>query len=204
MTQTRQMHCGNWALTPHPRQWIIPAADSDGAIHSVSEMHDTALARVDDARPEPPAEASEHRLGRVEIAVIRAIESAGGPIRREEALVAAYPGRTNPRQRALAHAGLSRALLTLERKGLIVRERDPGNTTTLVRAAGLTTLPDWEQLARAEEDLATHCGKTADTWDRLARRARQRARSIRSDRSVSSCDGERQADLAELNRLTGH
>lgn len=151
---------------------------------------------------QPPSKSLPRRLGRVEVAVLRAIDSAGGLVRREEALLAAYPSAADQRGRALAHAGLSRALLTLERKGLIVKERDPSNTTTLLFAANLTTLPEWEQLARAEEDLAAHCGRTAAAFDALARRARGRARSIRTERSADACDGERNADLATLDQLT--
>ena len=190
-------------MTPLPHHWKIASSQQQlGPIHSVEAMHNTALARVDDASLQPPSKSRPRRLGRVEVAVLRAIDGGGGLIRREEALLAAYPGAADQRGRALAHAGLSRALLTLERKGLIVKERDPSNTTTLLFAANLTTLPEWEQLARAEEDLAAHCGRTAAAFDALARRARSRARSIRTQRSADACDGERNADLATLDQLT--
>lgn len=99
---------------------------------------------------------------------------------------------------------MSRAILTLERKGLLVRERNPRTGRTALRGADQPTLPVWELLARAEEDLAVHCRRNAAAWQALAARARQRAQAIRLERSTSSSDEEREADLQLMRRLEGN
>jgi DNA-binding MarR family transcriptional regulator len=98
---------------------------------------------------------------------------------------------------------LSRAILSLERKGLVLRERNARTGRTLLRSADRRQLPDWEEMARAEEDLAAHCRRVATSWRTLARRAQQRADSVRSLRSADATESERQTDLGELARLQG-
>jgi DNA-binding MarR family transcriptional regulator len=156
------------------------------------------------------------RLGRVEIAILDALSRSGGLTQRDEAMQRAFPalraaGATvadpmSPQdrlRRARAEAALSRAIVSLERKGLLVRERNVRTGRTLLRTAGDVKLPEWEEMARAEEDLAAHCRRVAGTWRALARRALQRAEAVRAERSADATEGERSADLAEINQLQG-
>lgn len=96
---------------------------------------------------------------------------------------------------------MSRAILSLERKGLVVRERNAQTGRTLLRSADRPELPEWEELARAEEDLAAHCRRLASSWRTLAQRAQQRAESVRTERNTQATEAERQTDLAEMSRL---
>lgn len=98
---------------------------------------------------------------------------------------------------------MSRAIRSLERKGLLVRERDPRTGRTSVRAPGDTAVPMWEQLARAEEDLAAHCRQRAKDWQELAAGASRRARQLRIDQSSAGTEADRVADLERLARLEG-
>lgn len=156
------------------------------------------------------------RLGRVEIAILDALSRHGGLTPREAALEEAFPqvgggseghlsagGVQDRLRRARAEAALSRAILSLERKGLVVRDRNTRTGRTLLRSADRQELPAWEEMARAEEDLAAHCRRVALTWRTLARRAQQRAESVRSDRSALGTEAERQDDLDEMARLQG-
>ncbi|GAC1617267.1 MAG: hypothetical protein NVS9B1_26670 [Candidatus Dormibacteraceae bacterium] len=113
-----------------------------------------------------------------------------------EARINAWQGR-----RDRAEAAVSRALLSLERKGLARRERNERGGRTLIRAAAVTELPDWEQLARAEEDMAAHCRKLAGRWEVLAARAQRRADLLREQRSESGTEDEREADLVAVDEL---
>ncbi|HEX6538797.1 MAG TPA: hypothetical protein VF155_06435 [Candidatus Dormibacteraeota bacterium] len=156
------------------------------------------------------------RLGRVEIAILDVLSQQGGLTPREAALSGAFPRLRTPRdgreagagvqdrlRRARAEAALSRAILSLERKGLVVRERNTRTGRTMLRSADRQALPDWEEMARAEEDLAVHCRRVALSWRALARRAQQRAEAVRADRSAQGTEPERQVDLAEMARLQG-
>ena len=156
------------------------------------------------------------RLGRVEIAILDVLSRHGGLTPRDEALEEAFPkarassngagtaGSVQERlRRARAEAALSRAVLSLERKGLIVRERNARTGRTLLRSADRLELPEWEEIARAEEDLALHCRRVAASWRSLARRAQQRADAVRTGRTVDVAESERQADLEEMARLQG-
>lgn len=157
--------------------------------------------------------ARSRRLGRVETAILDALSRSGSLTPREEILVSAFPsldagggagarspddGRT---RRARAEAALSRAILSLERKGLIARERNRRTGRTFLRSAGDDSVPTWEQLARAEEDLAAHCGQVSRRWADLGRRARHRAETIRAERSEVSTEEGRSVDLEALARL---
>ena len=159
---------------------------------------------------------SSSRLGRVEIAILDVLSRHGGLTPRDEALEEAFPrARTmsngdspavaaqNRLRRARAEAALSRAILSLERKGLIVRERNARTGRTLIRSADRPELPEWEEMARAEEDLAAHCRRLAASWRGLARRAQQRAEAVRTERSPDATEVERQTDLDEMARLQG-
>lgn len=164
--------------------------------------------------PSPPRNgAAAVRLGRVEIAILDALSRFGGLTQRDEALQAAFPrlraagaapsaGQERLR-RARAEAALSRAIVSLERKGLLIRERNSRTGRTLLRSAGEATLPQWEEMARAEEDLAAHCRRVAATWRALAKRALERAEAVRAERSAEATETERAADVAEINRLQG-
>jgi hypothetical protein len=92
-------------------------------------------------------------------------------------------------------------LRTLEAKGLVVRERDARTGRTSIRAPGATTLPRWEQLARAEEDLGAHCRQRAAEWQRLASRATRRAGRLRSEQSSAGTEAERRIDLDRIAQL---
>lgn len=182
-------------------------------------MRVTRSAPALSSHADTPEARPPHRLGRVETAILHALKEAGGLMRRDEALGVAYPDLAGPRartdgahaesvechrrRRAHAHAGLSRALATLERKGLIVKNRDQPNSVTTLRLSGLRQLPAWEQLARAEEELAAHCGRVAARWDALAQRAHRRARTIRVEHALDLHEDERRADLKQLRRLGG-
>ena len=159
---------------------------------------------------------SAPRLGRVEIAILDVLSRHGGLTPRDEALAEAFPrARAVSRgdgtaaamqdrlRRARAEAALSRAILSLERKGLIVRERNARTGRTLLRSADRQQLPEWEEMARAEEDLAAHCRRVATSWRTLARRAQQRADSARTLRSADATETERRSDLEEMARLQG-
>ena len=159
---------------------------------------------------------SSPRLGRVESAILDVLSRHGGLTQRDEALIEAFPrARASSNgeiasaavqdrlRRARAEAALSRAILSLERKGLIVRERNARTGRTLLRSAGRQEIPEWEEMARAEEDLAAHCRRVATSWRALARRAQQRAESVRTERSTETTEAERQMDLEAMARLQG-
>lgn len=96
---------------------------------------------------------------------------------------------------------MSRAVVSLERKGLVVREVNPTTRRVLIRLRECTVLPHWEEMARAEEDMGAHCMKQAAAWGALARRLFARAVAIRTVRSVAGSEAERQADLDTIQRL---
>ena len=158
------------------------------------------------------------RLGRVELAILNELGRSGGLTQREAVVAAAFPeaegalgghatdtesGAGTRAHRARAQAAVSRAIVTLERKGLLVRERNPRTGRTTLRGADQAPLPVWELLARAEEDLAVHCRRTASEWLALAGRARERATSIRRERSSTPSEPEREADIELMHRLEG-
>lgn len=98
---------------------------------------------------------------------------------------------------------MSRAIVSLERKKLLMREHNPRTGRTLLLSPDRVHLPDWEEMARAEEDLAHHAMRVADSWTALARRAQKRAAALRSDRTVEGTETERRADLVEIDRMQG-
>ena len=157
------------------------------------------------------------RLGAVERAILDLVNAGGGPLLRTQVLDKLYPSvypdrradepwanvRANATHRTLAEATVSRAIRSLVRKGLIVRERQSGSGRTILRSVHATeALPDWEHAARAEEDFAAQASSRADHWRTLAIRARQRALRLRTDRQVDSTDDERRIDTQVSERLT--
>lgn len=166
---------------------------------------------------QPPDRASHVRLGRLETAILQALERAGGFVPREEAVEYAFPrlrvhvagsrsrtaARQHQRERARAEAAISRAIVSLERKRLVVRDHNPRTGRTLLRSPDQATLPDWEEIARAEEDLAAFCLRMAKEWTTLARRSQHRAAAVRAERSVDDTEAERRKDLAEIDRMQG-
>lgn len=161
---------------------------------------------VDDASGKTP------RLGRVEMVILEKLRRCEGLTQRDEVVLAAFPARagmaavaneTSRLRRARAEAAVSRAILSLERKGLITRERNGVTGRTMLRSAADLPLPTWELMARAEEDLAAHCARVAREWDDLARRARRRAGTLRTARGEETTETERQIDLDSVARLEG-
>lgn len=152
-------------------------------------------------------------MGRIELAVLHKLIGQDGVTHRDEALEAAYPNlgarpdgpaaavRHWTERRARAEAATSRAIQSLERKGLLVRERNERTGRSLLRSPGIATLPAWEELARAEEDLSAHCRRMADEWRALAARASRRAELVRVERAEGTTEEEREADLRAVSRL---
>lgn len=153
------------------------------------------------------------RLGKIELAILQKLSNSEGLTSREEALSSAYPGlgsRPAPgsrgiaawsRRRGRAEAATTRAIKSLQRKGLVLVERSSHSGRTLLRAHDLVGLPPWEELAQAEEDLAAHCRRVASAWAELGLRAAARAECIRLERSERTTEDERARDLAEVDRL---
>lgn len=195
---------------------------SEGCREGKRLAHSTRNSPVDEekvneyAQPRPHPGTASRRLGRVEIAILDTLSRNGGLTQRDEALQSAFPrvrgaagaggsgAATQERlRRARAEAALSRAIVSLERKGLVVRERNARTGRTLLRTTDEPRLPEWEEMARAEEDLAAHCRRVAGAWRTLARRALERAEAVRTVRSADTTEVERSVDLAEINRLQG-
>lgn len=149
----------------------------------------------------------------MERAILDKLTAQGGLTPREQALVAAYPD-LGPRpagppsatrswvgRRGRAEAATTRAIQSLERKGLLVRERNERTGRALLRVPGAGALPSWEEMARAEEDLAAHCRRMASAWQEVAGRASRRAERIRSEREDSTTEAERLSDLRLVSGL---
>ena len=153
------------------------------------------------------------KMGRIELAILDKLSRDGGLTSREDALIAAYPelgqrpsahGRPErawAQRRARAEAATTRAIKSLELKGRLRSERNTRTGRLLLHLPGPSVLPSWEELARAEEDLAAHCRLLAGKWQELARRAAGRARTIRSERGEAGTEDERQADLEAVADL---
>lgn len=105
--------------------------------------------------------------------------------------------------RPAAEASVSRAARSLERKGLIRQERSARTGEVIYWPAAAGRLPEWEEMARGEEDLADHCSNMSARWSALASRAQSRARRIRERRSIEPTEDERREDLAAVARLSG-
>lgn len=153
------------------------------------------------------------RLGRVEAVVLDVLRLNHGLTPRDQVVLAAFPSLATGSdeeepaaargRRARAEAAVSRALVSLERKGLVIRDRNEVTGRTMIRTPSNAALPGWEQMARAEEDLAVHFSRLAREWEQLALRARRRAVRIRADRSEAAVQAERASDLDAVARLEG-
>ena len=152
----------------------------------------------------------ELRLGRVERAILAALPRDGGFVSRDAVVRSAYPdhtaraARARVEGRALAEAAVSRAIGSLQRKGLVVRDRNRVTGRTLLRSPAAVEEPSWELVARAEEDFSVHAAAMARHWRSLATRARQRAARLRVDRSPDATEDERRHDMASAPPGVAH
>lgn len=173
-------------------------------------MSSTDTARQQQARRRQQSE----RLGSVEAAVLEEVRVAGGLMQRRHALAATFPefatdtrgshaaaGGLTGRRRAVAQATLSRAVSSLERKGLLRRDRNPTTGKVMLRAAGRTQIPDWERRARSDEDMEEYCRRLAAQWSELAQRFGVRASFLRAERSTAGTNDERRVDLEQVRQL---
>ena len=165
------------------------------------------------------ASGSEVRLGRVERAILAALPRDGGFVSRDTVVRAAYPDakppaavasadravvQPVPEGRALAEAAVSRAIASLQRKGLVVRDRNRVTGRTLLRSSAALHDPSWELVARAEEDFSAHAAAMARQWRSLSARARERAGRVRVDRSPTGTEDERRLDMALAPQCEAH
>lgn len=153
---------------------------------------------------------TEIRLGRVERAILAALPPDGGFVPRDTVVRSAFP-EAKPQAamsahddavaeplsepRALAEAAVSRAIGSLQRKGLVVRDRNRDTGRTLLRSSAAADQPAWELVARAEEDFSAHAAAIAQQWRALSNRARERAGRVRVDRSPDGTEDERRVDM---------
>ena len=158
-----------------------------------------------------PVETTGIRLGRVERAILAALPRDGGFVSRDTVVRVAYPGvkpqpavarldATAPPRvcegRDLAEAAVSRAIGSLQRKGLVVRDRNRVTGRTLLRSSTAINDPSWELVARTEEHFSAHAAAMARQWRSLSVRARERAARLRVDRSADGTEDERRVDMA--------
>ena len=155
------------------------------------------------------------RLGTAEEAILAELNHSGGPVPRRALVRAVYvrgdarraaaatqtrfdDDAVVPEGRARQHAEstLSRALRSLERKGLIVRRYNGPTRQTLVSVTDPPAPPAWEREARFEERFAARCDAVSAELAELARRARRRAIQLRGERRSSSTSRERGSDVA--------
>ena len=171
-------------------------------------MADTIAAGV--ASEDSAAGGSEIRLGRVERAILAALPRDGGFVSRDAVVRSAFPdaqpqaaesrrddaaAQPSSGPRELAEAAVSRAIGSLQRKGLLVRDRNRDTGRTLLRSSTAVDNPEWELVARAEEDFSAHAAAMARRWRALSNRARQRAARLRVDRSPDGTEDERRLDI---------
>lgn len=161
--------------------------------------------------------AMQARLGSVERAILDLLEADGGPVTRSSVVHALYPSlgpdrsgdewkgaghATSATQRTLVEATVSRAVASLARKGLIVRDRQRATGRTILRTTRAEApLPDWESVARDEEDFAAQAASRAEHWRTLAARARRRAMRLREERRLDTTGDERSMDVHMAERL---
>ena len=190
-----------------------------GLIRSVSALSTLA---------EPPRATSNRsgdgvtdvRLGHVEEAILRELRRTGGPVPRVLLLGVVYassrrvrptarPGwrHGNDRQvppgrlRENAESTLSRALRSLERKGLIVRTKNRPTKQRLISLTHGPAPPAWERDARADEAFATRCDAMSAELAHLGRRARDRAARLRMERRSVAAGRQRDRDVARCAHL---
>lgn len=170
------------------------------------------------ASPRDPAGAPAVRLGRVERVILEELRRRGGFAPRDAALRAAFPqlgprppAGPSPRERravtawkarrAYAESAVSRAITSLRRKGLLAAGPRTHSGRTVLRVPASLGEPDWERVAREDEELAARCMELARTWRELALRARGRALAVRSEMAARRGDEEREADLRRIATL---
>lgn len=137
------------------------------------------------------------RLGSAEVAILAELRRAGEPVPRQLLLllVHAQTSRSGHAASSPAQAGVaqllpsgrarqnvestvSRALRSLERKGLIVRSFSGSTRQTLISAPTPPVGPRWERVAIEEEAFAARCDAVAAELAELARNARTRASQL--------------------------
>ena len=152
------------------------------------------------------------RLGSAEETILMELRRSGGPVPRQ-LLVRAVQATTRQARRGLddgaadgrviqnAESTLSRALRSLESKGLVTRTLSRSTRQIIVSTANPSTPPAWEREARAEEALATRCRAAVSELAELGRRAGRRAAQLRIDRRAPATSDERAADIARWRRV---
>ena len=157
----------------------------------------------------PPA----FRLGSAEEMILSELRRSGGPVPRRLLVSVVQETSTLSRRHVLpagagesraiqnAESTLSRALRSLERKGLIVRSYSHSTKHTLVWLPNPPAPPGWEREAQAEETFAGRCDAVIAELTELARRARRRAARLRMERSSASTMAENASDAAHWKRV---
>ena len=145
------------------------------------------------------------RLGSAEVAILAQLRRAGEPVPRQLLLLLVHT-RMSPstqaaspaaqagvahllpsgRARQNAESTLSRALRSLERKGLIVRSVNESTRRTHISTARPLARWKWERNAVAEEEFAARCDALSAELCELARNARTRALRIHTERAPMS------------------
>ena len=100
------------------------------------------------------------------------------------------------RARRYTESTLSRALGSLERKGIVVRVVSRATRETLVSMSDPPALPAWEREARAQLAFAARCDAASAELAELARRARVRAVRLREERALRPTMHDRASDVA--------
>lgn len=157
------------------------------------------------------------RLGSVEARVLGEVRRNGGLVPRDALMEVVFPG-VGPRpplttdlrdlphlegwraRRANAQSAVSRAISSLQAKGLLVIERTSGGRT-LLREPAVTVIPPWEQAARSDEEMAARCLQLARELRTMARRARDRATSVRDRRSDAGTLADRAVDVRRIGDI---
>lgn len=154
-----------------------------------------------------------YRLGSAEEMILSELRRSGGPVPRRLLVSVVMETSTLSRRHALpaaarearaiqnAESTLSRALRSLERKGLIVRSYNHSTKHTLVWLPNPPAPPEWEREARTEETFAARCDAVIGELTELARRARRRAARLRMERTSTATMAENASDVAHWKRV---
>ena len=154
------------------------------------------------------------RFGRAEEAILKELRRVGGPVPRRLLVGIVYANswsesKVRSRRRAdlapvpqgrarrYTESTLSRALRSLERKGLVVRVVNQPTRETLISMTDPPAPPAWEREALAELAFAAQCDAKSAELAELAQRARKRAVRLREERSLRSTRHERAGDVAQ-------
>lgn len=153
------------------------------------------------------------RLGSAEEIILTELRRSGGPVPRRLLVSVVQEASSPSRRRALpagasdtraiqnAESTLSRALRSLERKGLVLRAYSNATKQTLISLPNPPAPPTWEREARGEEQFAAQCDAAIAELTELARRARRRASRLRMERSSASTMDEHAGDDAQWRRV---